>query len=207
MLSMPQVHALLDPIQPILVAAHLGAAERVKTIAQGPATAEAINALNLVERANFYHGQIRQLVAVGIEPLPNVNVTSWAVDTIAVGTNLLVRFSYLGGEGPDYRKTEQQRLLAQQQYKPEAMELLSLAGITEPPTTVVCGHTLRGLDISRVVLRRDCLGHDQWSYDIYGGEAVVDPQRFTGIDEAKPAVVRSKTSATGAAQRPSVGQA
>lgn len=189
MLSLSQVAARLERVHPVLTAAHLGAAERLK--AMDP---DAAAALNAIERANFLHAQVRSLVAVGIEQMEGVHVTQWDVDTIAVGTDLLVKFNYVT-DPP--RHTKQQKMLKRQEYKPKAMEILSLSGITEPPTTVTCAYTLDGMDIGRVLIRRERTGHETWEYDIHGGLAVVEPQIIPGIKEARPAVVRSKKASEG----------
>jgi hypothetical protein len=187
---MKGVADLLEPLHPILTAAHLGAAKRFREMAeQFPDT---VVALNERERANFFHGQIRSLVSIGVEPLEGAEVTAWDVDTVAVGSNLLVRFKFLGNGEPANVPTEQQKLLARQQYKQETLDLLALSGITEPPTTVTCGYTLNGMEIGRVLIQRDCKGHDRWSYDIYGGATVNEPLLLPGVEEAKPAVVRSR---------------
>ncbi len=189
MLSMKQVHDRLgDDLHEIFVAAHVGAFKRLEDVARG--YPEVIAALNATERANLLHGQIRQLVAVGVETYDRAELTEWDIDTVAVGINLLVRFKYLGHGAPaNNRSTEQQRLLERQQYKEAAMAVLALSGIEEPPTIVTCGYTLDGLQLSRVLIQRDCAGHDRWNYDIYGGTAVMEPLALAGIAEAEPGVV------------------
>lgn len=191
-LSLGEVKTRLDPVNPVLEAAHLGAAERLKGL--DPSTAAA---LNPIERANFLHAQVRQLVGVGVEPMAGVRVTEWDLDTIAVGSDLLVKFNYITDP---VRHTTQQKMLKRQKYKPEAMAVLALAGIIGPPTTVTCAYTLDGMDIGRVLIRRECAGHETWEYDIYGGTAIVEPQHFPGIDEARPAIVRSKQAREGASE-------
>jgi hypothetical protein len=187
---MKEVSDLLEPLRPILTAAHLGAAKRFREVAER--FPDTVAALNERERANFLHGQIRSLVSIGVEPLEGAEVTAWDVDTVAVGSNLLVRFKFLGNGEPANVPTEQQRLLARQQYNQDTLDLLALSGITEPPTTVTCGYTLNGMEIGRVLIQRDCKGHDRWSYDIYGGSTVSEPLHLPGVEEAKPAVVRSR---------------
>ncbi len=188
-LTFPEVQERLDPLHDALVEAHLGAAKRYREVAGSHP--EVIAALNSTERANFLHGQVRSLVGAGVEPISGVNVTNWDVFTIAVGVNLLVRFKFLGNGNPANVKTEQQRLLERQQYKEEAMDVLALAGITQPPTIVTCGYTFDGFDIGRVLIQRDCRGHDRWTYDIYGGLSFTEPLTLPGTVEAVPAVIRS----------------
>jgi hypothetical protein len=184
---MKEVSDLLEPLQATLTEAHLEAAKRFREMA--PATVAALNAR---ERANFLHAQIRALVSADVEDIEGAEVTAWDVDTVAVGSNLLVRFKFLGNGDPANVSTKQQELLARQQYKQETMELLALSGITEPPTIVTCGYTLNGMEIGRILIQRDCKGHDRWFYDIYGGSTVHEPLHLPGIEEAKPAVVRSR---------------
>lgn len=191
MLSMAQVQKRLgDDLHTIFVAAHVGAFKRLADIANDHAAAVA--ALNARERANFLHGQVRQLVGVGVETHDNAHVTDWDIDTVAVGNDLLVRFKYLGNGAPANNKsTEQQKLLDQQRYTEKAMNALTLAGIEVPPTTVTCGYTHDGLgiELGRVLIQRDCVGHDRWNYDIYGGTSVVEPLTIPGIAETTPSVV------------------
>ncbi|MFZ1926261.1 MAG: hypothetical protein WAU42_08985, partial [Solirubrobacteraceae bacterium] len=79
-------------------------------------------------------------------------------------------------------------------FTPEMM--LALDGISAPPTLLTCGYTLEGADIERIEVRRDCVGHQTWSYEIYGGEAVVEPLVIPGlIDTTKPAIVTSTRKA------------
>jgi hypothetical protein len=170
--------------------AHLGAAQRLKDV--GEKVPEALAALDRTERANFLHGQVRNLITAGVEGTPGVKITDWDIFTAAVGADLLVRFKYLGGGRPSNVQTIQQKLLARQQYPQEVFDLLAIAGITEAPTMVTCGYTLDGWDIGRIMIRRDCEGHEPWDYDIYGGVAVSEPLHFTDIEEAKPAVVKSR---------------
>jgi hypothetical protein len=187
---MTEVQERLAPFHSIFSDAHLGAAARLREFAEKVPQAAA--ALNATERANFLHGQIRDLVGVGVEPADGIHVTNWEVFTVAVDVDLLVRFKYLGQGAPANVATEQQKLLARQQYTDETFALLGDAGITAPPTTVTCGYTMDGMDIGTVTIRRDCKGHESWKYDVYGGETVYEPQLLPTVEEAKPAVVRSR---------------
>lgn len=188
-LTLDEVAQRLEPLHPTFCAAHLGAAARLRKVADE--MPEVIAPLNTTERANFLHGQVRDLVSVGVEEIAGAQVTEWDLFTVAVGGDLLVRFKFLGNGEPANVLTEQQRLLARQRYKEEAMAVLALAGIEMPPTTVTCGYTLDGFDIAKVTIRRDCSGHQTWLYDIYGGDEVAEPLLLPGMKEAKPAVVRS----------------
>lgn len=190
MLTREQVATRLDRFQSIFSDAHLGAVARLKKVASdSPAV---VAALNSTERANLLHGQIRDLVSVGIEETSGATVTEWDIFTLAIGSDLLVRFKYLGSGVPANVATEQQRLLARQRYTEETMAVLTLSGIEKPPTIVTCGYTLDGLDLSKVTIRRDCKWHEPWMYNIYGDEVAVEPLTLPGVEEAKPAVVRSK---------------
>jgi hypothetical protein len=196
MLSRSEVQSRLAPHHDLLVDAHLGAAARIKKVMEG--CPELIAALDATERANLIHGQVRDLVTVAVEGMHGIKTTSWSVFSLAVGPNLLVRFRYVGRRGaPVNAPTGQQKLLARQTYKEEAMAVLALAGITEPPTTVTCGYTLEGLDIGRVVIRRDCGGHEPWVYSLYGEAVDYEHMTLPGTTEAKPAVLRSKIRPAG----------
>jgi len=189
MLSQREVAERVEPLLSVFRAAHLGAAARLREVAEK--VPQAIAALNATEMANFMHGQIRDLVAVGVESVSGAEMTVWNIDTVAIGSDLLVRLKYLGRGEPANVLTEQQRLLAAQKYTEEAMAVLALSGLERPPTMVTCGYKMVGFEVATISIRRDCKGHDPWKYDIYGGESVSEPQRIPGIEEAKPAVVRS----------------
>lgn len=190
MLTQKEVAERLREVSPIFVAAHQGAAERFKALLKDqPASAAALNA---TERANFLHGQVRDLVSVGVEPIQGAVVTSWNIFTVAVGDDLLVRFKHLGCGKPANVRTEQQILLAKQTYTEETMALLGQVGIVKPPTTVTCGYSLIGYDISQVLIRRDRKSDLSWTYSLYPYETVAEPQMFPGMEPAKPARVQSK---------------
>jgi hypothetical protein len=133
MLSMSQVQQMLSGgLHDVIVDAHKGGFKRYADVAdEFPAV---VAAFNQRERANFLHSQIRQLVEVGVESRDDAQVTSWDIDTLAVGVNLLVRFKYLGNGAPANNKsTEQQKLLDRQMYTEETMALLARAGIMDAP--------------------------------------------------------------------------
>lgn len=55
-----------------------------------------------------------------------------------------------------------------------------------PPTMVTAGYTADGLDLGRVIIQRDCKGHERWNYDIWGGTAVTEPLKLETIEEVMP---------------------
>jgi hypothetical protein len=190
MLTQREVADQLRPITPVLVDAHMGAAARLQALHNwNPAL---VAAMNPTERANFFHAQIRDLVSVGVEPIEGVQVTKWNVFSLAVGTDLLVRFKYLGNGKPANVATEQQVLLSRQSYTAETLDVLAQAGILRPPTTVTCGYTLNGLDLAQVLVRRDHAACEPWVYSVHPHVAVTEPLVLPGVEQPKPARVRSK---------------
>jgi hypothetical protein len=200
MLSMLEVKDRLGPYHALLVGAHLNATKRLNSVAKR--SPEFVAAFNATERANVLHGQIRSLTAIAVESVRGVSMTAWDVDTVAVGTDLLVRLKHLGQRGtPANVQTVQQVLLSKQQYKEEVIEILSLSGIQGAPTLVTCGYSMDGLDISTIMIRRDCIGHNPWTYGIYGSVAIVEPLMLPTIEDVKPAIVRSTRRKPGKSEK------
>jgi hypothetical protein len=195
MLELTDVQARLGSLTDVFVDAHLVAANRMKKF--GEAVPEAIAALNSTERANVMHGQVRQLVLVDVESRSDVRQVHWnsLLFLIGIGDDVLVRFKYLGHGRPANVHTEQQHLLERQQYDEQMWSALDESGFKDAPTLVTCGYTLDGMDIGKVSIRRDCIGREPWSFEIYGGTAVVEPMMLKGlsIDETRPARVTSKS--------------
>lgn len=110
--------------------------------------------------------------------------------SVTIEERLLVRFKCLNDGLPRSYPTTQQRRLDRQQF---TQEMLGGLGLGEPPTFVTAGYTVADdwSNIHRVLVRRDCVGHLPWTFDIYPAAAVEEPLAFPGIPSVVPAMVSS----------------
>lgn len=180
--------ALKEP----LIDAHKAAAAHWKYMVEEKP--ELVLPLDATARANFLQPHICHEVAKRVDGIiPGVKSTD-ALDFFAVWIHddVLMRFKYVGAGRPHNVQTKQQKLLARQTYTPEMVMALTGDPSLTPPTILTVGYTLDGADIARIEVRRDCRDHLPWSFDIYGGTAVVEPIIMPGLDDtAKPATIRS----------------
>lgn len=150
--------------------------------------------LDTTARAQFMHCHVCDEMERHIVNLEDVTPTT-RLDFFAlhVGHEILLRFKFVGYGSPGNVSTTQQRYLARQEFT-EDMTLALMGDVSlKPPTLLTCGYTLDGDRIGRIEIRRDCKGHQPWSFDIYGGAAVIEPLVLDGLaDKAKPATVSSK---------------
>ncbi len=145
-------------------------------------------------RANFIHSHLRHEVdrrvadVDGIEPTEGLQFFG-----VVIGRDTFVRFKYLGQGIPRNYPTKRQKLLANQTFTPTMTATLLGSPSMTPPTLLTCGYTLDdGIQLGRVEIRRECKGHQPWSFDLYGGEAVAEPLVFPGMtDTTRPATVTS----------------
>jgi hypothetical protein len=182
----------IKPIEQLLIDAHETAVANWATLVrEKPELARPIDA---AARANFIHchvcAEVERRVGrvVGIKPTDKLGFFGLWIEG-----NILLRFKFVGDGLPSNVATKQQNYLARQEYTDDMM--FALAGDGDalvPPTLLTCGYTLDGDKVGRIEIRRDCVGHPSWHYEIYGGEALVEPVPFDGMaDTAKPAKVSS----------------
>lgn len=181
----------IKSLEPLLVEAHETAVSNWATfVKEKPELAKPIDT---TARANFIHCHICAEVARLVARVDGVKLTdNLGFFGIWVGDHILLRFKFVGHGAPSNVATTQQRYLARQEYTDEMM--LTLAGDSAliPPTLLTCGYTLDGDKVGRIVVRRDCVGHPTWHYEIYGGRTIVEHIPFDGMaDTAKPARVSS----------------
>lgn len=146
-------------------------------------------------RANFIHPHIRHEILQRVAPLSNVRPTPEKLDLfgLMIDDDLLMRFKFVGNGLPHNYPTDRQKELAEQKFSEGLVELLLGDGSLDPPTMLTCGYTLEGEKLGRLEIRRDCKGHLPWSYDIFGGQAVVSPLILPGMeDRTRPAKISSK---------------
>jgi hypothetical protein len=193
MIELAEAQDAIKPIEPALVEGLTKAAENWETLLNDhPALALPLDATT---RANFIHNHACSEVAHLTADVDGVALAEGlGFFAVLIGSDIVLRMKFVGYGAPSNVATRQQKLLAQQSFTPEM--LLALDGIPAPPTLLTCGYTLEGAAIGRIEIRRDCIGHQTWSYDIYGGEAIVEPLVIPGmIDTTKPAIVTSTRKA------------
>lgn len=181
----------IEPLEPLLTKAHETAVENWATfVKEKPELAKPIDT---TARANFIHCHICAEIARRVERADSVKLTEGlGFFGIWVGDHILLRFKFVGHGQPSNVATKQQESLARQEYTDEMMLALAGDSALTPPTLLTCGYTLDGDKIGRVVVRRDCIGHPPWHYEIYGGRTAVENIPFEGMaDTAKPAKVSS----------------
>jgi hypothetical protein len=89
--------------------------------------------------------------------------------TVAVGSDLLLRYKQVVNGLPRNVPTEVQQLLARQQYKEETMSALSAEGMPTPPTFITCGYKLDAdgsLDV--ITVQCDYYKNTLWRYVVWG---------------------------------------
>lgn len=189
----------IKPIEPALTDGLTMAAGRWETLLNE--RPELAHPLDATTRANFIHDHACSEVEQRIADVEGVQVADGlGFFALYVGTEILLRLKFVGYGAPRNYPTGQQKLLARQSFTEDM--LMALDGIEAPPTLLTCGYTLEGVAIGRIEVRRDCEGHPTWSYDIYGGEAIIEPLVIPGMaDTTKPAIVTSgRKAAEGGSQ-------
>ncbi len=191
MVELDEARACIGDIEPLLIDAHTTAVGSWSTfLMEKPELALPLDA---TARANFIHCHIRSEVDRRVHDARGVAFTD-ALEFfgLRIEPKILLRFKFVGGGQPRNVQTAQQKALARQEYT-ESM-ILALTGdpTLEAPTLLTCGYTLDDGKVGRIEIRRDCDGHQPWSYDIYGGDAVSQPLVLDGLeDTAKPARITS----------------
>lgn len=159
-------------------------------------------------RANFIHPHIRHEILQRVAVLRGVKPTPEQLDLfgLMVDDDIFMRFKFVGNGLPHNYPTDRQKELAAQKFSEGLTELLLGDGSLDPPTMITCGYTLDGEKLGRLEIRRDCKGHLPWSYDIYGGTAVVSPLILPGMqDNTRPAKIRSKKKKAALDEREETG--
>jgi hypothetical protein len=194
MIELTEAQEAIKPIEPALVNGLTKAAENWEKLLQEQP--ELALPLDATTRANFIHDHACAEVTHLTADADGVKLADGlGFFAILVGEDIMLRMKFVGDGAPRNVATGQQKLLARQAFTPEM--ILALDGIQAPPTLLTCGYTLEGVAIGRIEIRRDCTGHPTWNYDIYGGEAIVEPLVIPGLtDTTKPAIVTSTRKAT-----------
>lgn len=195
-LSLDDARLILNPFRKQVFAAPAVAAAATwqRFVEQQP---EMAVPMDETTRANMIHAwwrhEVRRVLActTGIR-----EVSALGFFAVAVDGNPLVRFKSVNSGGPSNVDTEQQKLLARQQYDDDAMSALALKGIPSPPTLLTCGYLVDVAAVLKSIEIRCDYGRSLlWRWPIWGdaaeGGSVVEPMPLPGIPGPKPAQVRS----------------
>ncbi len=196
MLSLDDARQILNPFRQQVFAAPpvTAVATWHRFVEQQPKMAMAVDETT---RANMIHcwwrDEVRRVLA-STSGMREIGALGFFA--VAVAANPLVRFKCVSGGAPSNVETEQQRLLAKQQYDEDAMAALALDGVPSPPTLLTCGYSLDAAALLRSVEIRCDYGRKLfWRWPIWGDEAegggVVEPMPLPNVPGPTPAQVRS----------------
>jgi hypothetical protein len=195
LIQAPAAKEKVDRIEPMLVGSHKSTIDLwFEMVAEAPQYAKAMSATT---RAGWIHDHLRPEVEAQIAEVPGV-VAHEALGFFAltIDDEILMRLKYIGQGAPSNVATDQQKLLALQQYDEEMLAALGSDPALTPPTFLTCGYTLGDGELGRLEIRCEFKRKALWSFDLYGGEAVSAPLEFPGMpQEALPALVKSNRQA------------
>lgn len=127
--------------------------------------------MDATARANILHCSVIANVRVAlVDTDPEVReIDSLDYFAVGFGPDMIVRFKYVGHDGPQNVATRAQANVAAQQFDDHVMDTLMLEGFAHPPTIVTCGYTL-GFDgrLGRVSLQCDYQRTTIWKYVLWG---------------------------------------
>jgi hypothetical protein len=192
-----QARERIEPIEGVLVDAHKAAtATWSELVREQPGFAVV---LDPTARANIIHCHLRLEIGQRLVDRQDAVVNDrLGFYALLLRPDVLLRVKYVGNSdgAPHNYPTRQQQLLAKQSYDPDMLQLLGMEGSFAPPTFLTCGYTLDELDLGRIEIRFDCVGHLPWSFNIYGEDTLIEPLVLDGMaDDTKPArVASSRTS-------------
>ncbi len=195
-LTMHEAQALLDPYrESVLVDPAVRAvAMWQKFVVRAPDLAAP---LDETARANNIHCWWRTEVRRALGQANGIReVRALGFFAVAVDTNPLVRFKFLGDGSPSNVLTGQQRDLAFHRYDDDAMRALALDRIYAPPTILSVGYSLdAAAQLKSLQVRCDLGKHLLWRWHIWGDQAAgggsIEPMPLPGTPSPSPAHVRS----------------
>ena len=191
MIDLPDARELTQPLHDLMINAHKAAVKQwEKLLTERP---DFGLPLDTTTRANYIHAHLVYEIKQRVEGIPDVTPTEdLGFFALRVGSDILLRFKYVGHGRPHNVGTKQQRHLARQAYTGQMMLTLTGDPGLTPPTLITVGYTLDGSELARIEIRRDCKNHLPWRFDIYGGTELIQPIVLDGLaDTAKPAIVTS----------------
>ena len=194
MIELPDARESLEGFHPIFIEGYQVAWANWRRFMSLEGNTDLAAPLSSTSRANFIHDHVCIEFEKRIAGLEGVESTTKALDFYAlrIGNGILLRFKYTPNGAPRNVRTERQKRLARQTFTSDEITALTGGAALIKPTLLTVGYTVDGDEISRIEIRRDCKNHLPWSYDIFGGDAVMEPLVLDGLaDETKPAVVAS----------------
>jgi hypothetical protein len=144
-------------------------------------------------RAGWIHDHLCPEVEAAVADIPGVFAhEALGFFALSIDNEILMRLKYVGQGAPSNVATDQQKLLARQEYDEAMLAALGADPALGLPTFLTCGYTLGDGELGRLEIRCDYKSNTLWSFDFYGGEAVSAPLHFHGMpEEALPALVKS----------------
>jgi hypothetical protein len=151
--------------------------------------------LDSTARAKFIACHACHALEPSVASMPGVEVNDQlGFFALRLPPDVLLRLKYVGNTdgAPHNYPTRQQVLLSRQTYDENMLMALGGDDAFTAPTLLTCGYTLDELDIGRIEIRCDCAGRLSWAYDIFGGDALMEPLTFPDVPrDPKPARVAS----------------
>ncbi len=197
LIQAPTAKEKLDRVEAALIASHRTVVDRwFEMVSEVPQFAKAMKPTT---RAGWIHDHLCPEVEAAVEDISKVSAhEALGFFALNIDDEILMRLKYVGQGAPSNVATDQQKLLARQEYDEVMLAALGSDPALGLPTFLTCGYTLGDGELGRLEIRCDYKRKTLWSFDLYGGEAVSAPLEFPGMpQEALPALVKStrKTAA------------
>lgn len=197
LIQAPQAKEKIERVKTALVDPHKTVVDRwFQMVEEVP---QYTKAMKPSTRAGWIHDNLCPEVEAAIAEIPNVFAhEALGFFALSIDSEILMRLKYVGQGAPSNVSTDQQKLLARQEYDEEMMTALGTDPALNPPTFLTCGYTLGDGELGRLEIRCEYKRKTLWSFDLFGGEAMSAPLEFSGMaQEALPARVKSnrKTAA------------
>jgi hypothetical protein len=147
-------------------------------------------------RASYLHDRVVRHVANSVEAtMVGRDRLGYAAQVIVDrNRSALVRFKMLDGAmNPRNHPSEQQDLLQQQTFTPEAMAELKMEGLNEAPTILTCGYqlALNEMSMSRIMVVLNYKQEAYYWYDLESGQSA-NVLGLPNIGELPASRVRSR---------------
>lgn len=196
MIGCAEAQALLEPIQPRLVRSiQASVTQWTRFVSEHPDLAVP---LQPTCQWQFIHDHVQYEVTKAFDgdSFARPNTKMLQMFGLLVDEHVFLRFKHLSNGLPRAYPTDQQKLLAGQEWPAEAIKRLEeeQGHLFALPTFLTCGYTMDGAEVGRIEIRRDWKFRQPWSFDIFGGVEIYDPLVFPGQEEtAEPARVTRRT--------------
>jgi hypothetical protein len=191
LIEAPAAKEKIERVEAILIDRHKVVVDRwFEMVAAVPQYAKAMKPTT---RAGWIHDHLCPEVEAGVDGIADVLAhEALGFFALSIDNEILMRLKYVGQGAPSNVATDQQKLLARQEYDEAMLDSLGTDPALGLPTFLTCGYTLGDGELGRLEIRCDYKRKTLWSFDLYGGEAVSAPLEFPGMpQEALPALVKS----------------